>query len=107
VRNLFSFVIKLALLVTLGVWLADQPGTARIVWHDYVIETPTAVLVLCTLAAGFVFYLLFRFWHLIRNGPELWRLGRKLRKMQQGQECLTQGLVAIAAVMRPKPVVLR
>ncbi len=96
VKKLFGFVIRVALFVALAVWLADRPGTARIVWHDYVIETSAAVLGLGMLAVGFVFYLLFRFWHLLRHGPELWRMSRKLKKMQKGKDCLTQGLAAVA-----------
>jgi HemY protein len=96
VKKLFGFVLRLAVLIAVAVWLADRPGTARIVWHDYVIETSAAFLGLCALGVGFVFYLLFRFWHLLRNGPELWRLSRKLKKMRQGQDCLTQGLAAVA-----------
>ncbi len=91
-----GFLFRLALLVALAVWLADRPGTARIVWHDYIIETSAAVLGLGTLAIGFVFYLLFRFWHLIKHGPERWKLHRKLQKMRRGQDQLTEGLIAIA-----------
>ncbi len=95
-KGLLGFVLRLVVLVALAVWLADRPGTARIVWHDYVIETSAAFLGLCALAAGFVFYLLFRFWHLIKHGPEQWRLHRKLKKLRQGQDQLTEGLIAVA-----------
>jgi HemY protein len=96
VKRLFGFILRLAVLVAVAVWLADRPGTARIIWHDYVIETSAAFLGLCALGIGFVFYLLFRFWHLLIHGPELWRMSRKLKKMRQGQDCLTQGLAAVA-----------
>ena len=96
-KKLFSFALRVALFVAVAVWLADRPGTARIVWHDYVIETSAAFLGLCALGAGFVFYMLFRFWHLLRHGPELWRMSRRLKKMSEGQECLTRGLIAVAA----------
>lgn len=91
-----GFLFRLAILVALALWLADRPGTARIVWHDYVIETSAAVLGLGALAIGFVFYLLFRFWHLIKHGPERWKLHRKLQKMRRGQDQLAKGLIAIA-----------
>ncbi|HEU0118325.1 MAG TPA: heme biosynthesis HemY N-terminal domain-containing protein [Alphaproteobacteria bacterium] len=95
-RSLLGFIIRLAIFLTLAVWLADRPGTARIVWHDYVIETSAAFLGLCALASGFVFYLIFRFWHLLRHGPERWRMHRRLQKMRRGQEQLTEGLIAVA-----------
>jgi HemY protein len=95
--RLFSLLIKIAILVAIALWLADQPGTARIVWHDTVIETSAAFLALCTVFLAFVFYLIFRAWHFLRNGPANWRLQRKLKKAHHGQEQLTQGLIAIAS----------
>ena len=68
-KRLLSFVFKLAVILGLAVWLADRPGTARIVWHDYVIETSAAFLGLAVLVAALVFYFIFRAWHFIRNGP--------------------------------------
>ncbi|MBV8548555.1 MAG: hypothetical protein JO126_03760 [Alphaproteobacteria bacterium] len=94
--KLVSFIIRAALLIALAVWLADQPGTAKIVWHDYVIETSAAFLAVTAIAVGFVFYLLFRIWHFLSHGPRLWRMGRQLRKLRQGQDDLARGLVAIA-----------
>lgn len=95
-RRLFFFLARLAVVVALAVWLADRPGAARIAWHGYIIETSAAVLGLGALAGGVVFYLAFRFWHLVRHGPELWSMGRKIRKLKQGQGDLERGLVAIA-----------
>lgn len=95
-KRLLAFLLQAVLLIGLAVWLADQPGTTKIVWHDYVVETSAAFLALVIVAVGFIFYVLFRAWHLLQNGPELWRLGRRVRKLEEGQNFLTQGLVAIA-----------
>ena len=95
-KRLFSLLIKLAVILALAVWLADRPGTAHIVWHNYVIETSAAFLALAIAAAGFIFYFLFRVWHLMRHGPEIWRLKRKLDKAQQGHRHITEGLIAVA-----------
>jgi HemY protein len=96
VRRLVFFILRLAVLIGLVLWLADRPGTARIVWHDYIIDTSAAFLGLCSLALAYVVYLLFRLWHFVRHGPERWRLRRKLKKMKQGHDRLTEGLVAVA-----------
>ena len=95
-KRLIFFTLRLAVLVALAVWLADRPGTARVIWHGYVIETSAAFLGLTVFGIGFVFYLLFRFWHLLRYGPEHWRTRRKLNKWKQGHDTLSEGLVAIA-----------
>lgn len=96
-KRLLSFIVKLLLLVALAVWLADRPGSAHIIWHGYDIETSAAFLGVCVFATGFVLYLLFRLGHLIVHGPEIWRLRRRLKKFQAGQEQLTQALIAVAA----------
>jgi HemY protein len=98
----FGFIFQIAILAAVAIWLADRPGTARIVWHDTVIETSAAFLALCVLGIAFVFYLLFRIWHLLRHGPANWRLRRKLDKMHKGQDQLTKGLIAIAAGNAPE-----
>jgi len=102
VKQLFSFIFKLAIVILLAVWLADRPGTARIVWHGYVIETSAAFLGLCVLFGALVIYWLFRFWHLIRHGPEIWRLRRNIKKQRDGQQQLVQGLAAVAAGDAPE-----
>lgn len=92
-----GFILRLILLTALVVWLTNQPGTARIVWHDYVIETSAAILALGVLAVAAAFFMLFRLWRFLRDGPRFWRLHQKLKKIQKGQEKLTQGLIAIAS----------
>ncbi len=101
-KQLFSFIFKLATVIMLAVWLADRPGTAHIVWHGYVIETSAAFLGLCVLFGTLVIYWLFRLWHLIRHGPEIWRLRRNLKKQRTGQQQLVQGLAAVAAGDAPE-----
>lgn len=91
------FILQLAVLAALALWLADRPGTAHIVWHDTVIETSAAFLALCVLALAFALHIVFRLWHFLRHGPTHWRLMRRLDKMKLGQDQLTRGLVAIAS----------
>jgi HemY protein len=93
----FAFIIQIALLAAVAIWLADRPGTAHIVWHDTVIETSAAFLALCVFAVAFAIHLVFRLWHFLRYGPSRWRLRRKLSKIQQGQDQLTLGLIAVAS----------
>lgn len=96
-NKLFIFTLRLALLVAFAAFLADHPGTALITWHDYIIETSASALFIVTLGFGIVLYLAFRLGHLIKYGPGLWRLHRRLRKLHEGQRHLDQGMVAIAS----------
>jgi HemY protein len=95
--RLVRFVLQIAVFGALAFWLADRPGTARIVWHDTVIETSAAFLALCAVLFGVALHLLLRLWDFLRNGPTFWALRRKLDKFQAGQEHFTRGLVAIAS----------
>jgi len=95
--RLFVFTLQIAVLAAIALWLADNPGTAHLVWHDTVIETSAAFLALCVVVIAFAIHLVFRLWHFLRHGPTHWRLRRKLNKMQQGQDQLAQGLIAIAS----------
>jgi HemY protein len=93
----FTFIVQIAVLAAVALWLADRPGTARIVWHDTVIETSAAFLALCVLMLAFAMHMLWRLWHFLRHGPALWRLRRRLGHLQLAQDQLTQGLIAIAS----------
>ena len=95
--RLFAFILQLALIVGVAVWLADQPGTARIVWHDYVVETSAAFLSIAFGAGALVLFLVYRLWRFVVEGPRFWRLRRQIKKMRQGHDFVTQGLVALAS----------
>ena len=92
-----SFILQIVVLAGVALWLADQPGSAHIVWHDTVIETSAAFLALCIVLIAYAMHLVFRLWHFLRHGPTHWRLRRKVNKMHKGQQQLTQGLIAIAS----------
>ncbi|MGE3623877.1 MAG: heme biosynthesis protein HemY [Bdellovibrionales bacterium] len=95
-RRLFFLVLKVTAVLAVVLWLADRPGTAHIVWGDYVVETSAALLAFAALGAGLAFYFLFRLWYILRNGPAMWRLRRKIGRLQDGQRHLTEGFVAVA-----------
>jgi HemY protein len=95
--RLLTFVFQIAAVVTIALWLADRPGSAHIVWHDTAIDTSAAFLGLCLLGCAYAIHLVFRLWHFLRHGPTHWRLRRRLTRLQQGQDQLTQGLIAIAS----------
>ena len=95
--RLFGFILRLAIVVAVVIWLVAQPGTAHVEWHNYIIETTAAFLAFVLAAVAVVLYLLYRGWRFIVDGPRLWRIQNKLNKQQKGQALLTQGLAAIAA----------
>lgn len=95
-RTLF-FIVKLAVVVLVAVWLANRPGDVVLQWFGYRIETSVGILLLVALLIGVVIALLYRWWGLLRSAP------RKIGKVHQesrarrGYKALTQGMVAVAA----------
>ncbi|MDX9689323.1 MAG: hypothetical protein EOM37_04160 [Proteobacteria bacterium] len=91
------FIIRLAIVAAIALWLAQQPGSAQIQWHDTVIDTSAAFLFVFFAVAAYALVLLSRFWSFLIEGPRVWRLNRKIGKLKDGQDDLTKGLAAIAA----------
>ncbi|HAX91055.1 MAG TPA: hypothetical protein DCY07_02455 [Rhodospirillaceae bacterium] len=95
--KIIGFLIRLFLVVGLVVWLADRPGTAQIVWRDFIIETSAAVLVVIVAAIAYALLLLHRLWRYVVDGPRVWRLNRKIGKMEDGQTALSRSMAALAS----------
>ncbi len=95
-KRLFGFIFGLALLAGCAVWLADQSGSARIVWRGYIIETSASFLMIAACVFAVAFYGILRLWTLLRHGSEMWRLGRRVRILNEGHGHVMAGLVALA-----------
>ncbi len=96
-RSLLIFTLKIALLATILIWLAEQPGDAHIVWHDYVIDTSAAALAFAIFLVGYGVHLIFRAWNFLMLGPALWRIRRRTHKLMDGQTFIARGMAALAA----------
>jgi HemY protein len=97
ILRLLVFIVIVALIAAVAVFIADQPGHVEIAWDDYLIELSPAALAggvaaLAALIAGLV--LLLRW---LWRGPRSFRLARRQSRERLGYEALTQGLVAAAA----------
>jgi HemY protein len=95
-RVLWLFV-KIAVVVTIAVLLADWPGRVSITWLGYNIDlavgTAAAVLAIFIL----LLYFLWRLWHIVRRAPTEYGVFRRNRRQAKGFRALTRGLVAVAA----------
>ncbi|OYD82701.1 heme biosynthesis protein HemY [Azospirillum brasilense] len=91
------FIIKVAIVVAIAVWLANHPGTVAINWQGYVVETGFGIAILigvAALAAGIVLYRLAR---AILGAPRNFGRYRRSRRRERGYQALTRGMVAVAA----------
>lgn len=91
------FFLKLAILVAVAVWLADQPGEVVINWQGYRIETTVGILLLAAAILAVIAALLYRFWGALRRAPGTIGGGLRNRRRQRGYKALTQGMVSVAA----------
>ena len=92
-NRLIGFLLSVAIVAGMAAWLADQPGSLRIVWHDTVIETSVAVAGVFLVTAGYALTVLIRCGY----GFGRWRLNRKFRALQKQYARLTEGLDALTA----------
>ncbi len=91
------FFIKLAVVVFVAVWLAQQPGEVTLEWLGYRVDTSVGVLLFATFLFGIFAALVYRFWGSLWHVPGHIgdALGRGRRR--RGYRALTQGMVAVAA----------
>ncbi len=95
-RAFFS-ILKLAVVVAAVVWLVNDPGEAKIAWRGYEVDTSASALAAIVVLAALGLAALQRLWDFLRDGPRLWSMGRKIRKLREGQRLIEHGLAAIAA----------
>lgn len=96
VRGLVFF-LKLAVLVGVAVWIAEQPGQVLIEWQGYRIETSVGILLLGVLLVAGVAAVLYRFWGRFVRLPGAVGDWLHNRRRRRGYEALTQGMVSVAA----------
>lgn len=89
------FFIKLAVLVAIAVWLANNPGRVAFDWLGYRIDTTMALLILGVVVLIAVVVLLYRLFRALAGTPAKVSDNLKVRRQRRGQEALTQGLVAV------------
>lgn len=91
------YVVEVAIVVAIAVWLANRPGVVSLDWQGWRIETSVGVLalsvfVLIVVAAG-----VFAGWRWLRRRPREWSVRRRLNRQDAGLRALSDGLVAIAS----------
>ena len=91
------FLLKVAVVIAIAIWLADRPGTVSVHWLGYAVEAPFWVALLVTLAALGIAALGYRLLRGLIRTPQRIRRHSRARRRERGYRALTQGMVAIAA----------
>jgi HemY protein len=91
------FMAKVAVVIAIVLWFADNPGNVSFEWLGYAVNTSIAMFVLGLLVVLGVVVVLYKLWRGIRNAPGSFRRYSRTRRRERGYKALTQGMVAVAA----------
>ena len=91
------YIIEVAIVIAIAVWLADRPGTVLLEWQGYRVETSVGILALAFFLFAVVIAGLYATWRWFRRRPYEWSMRRQLKRQEAGLKALSDGLVAIAA----------
>ncbi len=91
------YVIEVAVVVAIAVWLAERPGRVSLDWQGWRIETSVGVLALTVFLLIVVVAGAFVTWRWLRRCPREWSMRRRLTRQDAGLRALSDGLVAIAS----------
>jgi HemY protein len=96
-RRVLLLLVKLAVVVALAVWVANNPGWAEVTWLGYTIEMPFGILLLGVLVVVAILFGLWRVWHGLVMAPRSFGRYRAGSRRDQGFRALTAGMVSVAA----------
>jgi HemY protein len=95
-RRVILFLLAAAILIALGWWLFDLPGTVSIVVGDLTMSAPTPVALLAVVILFVAVYIVFRIIAAIVRLPRRTRRLKLERRRQSGDAAVTRTLVALA-----------
>lgn len=91
------YLIKLAAVVFVAIWLAQRPGEVSLEWLGYRIDTSVGIILLVAFLFGVLAAIAYRFWGLLLRSPRsLFDMFDRSRR-RRGYKALTKGMVAVAA----------
>lgn len=89
--------LQLAVLVAVGLWFVDHPGTVSIEWMGWGIEAHVGVVLALAIAVPAALLWVLRFPLRLSRAPRRFREAQARRKRERGYRALTRGMVAVAA----------
>lgn len=101
IRALF-FLLKVAALSLLAVWIASREGTVRLNWSDMqgddiAVNVHLGVFLLALLGVFLLAMLVFRMMSGVAHFPKTWARYQDFHRREKGFRALTLGLTAVAA----------
>ena len=93
--KIILYVVSLAVLVTVAVWFADEPGRVSLEWLGYRIETSVAMLFVMVAGLLVVGTFLVRVWSTLVGAGRAYRDARKDKRTDRGLKSLAAGFAAV------------
>lgn len=97
IARILAYLLFVAILVTVAVWLANHPGHVTIQWLDYRLDTSVGVLIAAVLVAATAIMFLYRFIRFVLGVPERIVEARRRWRQRRGYRALAEGMIAAAA----------
>ena len=91
------FLVKLACLVAVLVWVADRPGTVQVDWMDYTFTIHMGLFLLLVAIGVMVAIFAYNTIKTFVDFPASFQRYREIKGREKGYEALTIGLAAVAA----------
>ncbi len=91
------FLIKLAIVIAVALWLVELPGRVTIPFAGYIVAMPVGILILGIIVLMVLAALLYRFYRGMRHAPGRLERSWDRSRREKGYRALTQGMVAVAA----------
>jgi len=95
--RIVKYIVLLLVLVAVGIWFAENPGTLSVHWQGVIVDVPIAIALIAALVVIGMCALLYRGWVFLRRSPKTFGSFRKERRVHKGYDALTKGMVAVAA----------
>ena len=95
-RALWYF-IKIAILASIAVWVANRPGSVSVDWLVWRVETTVGIIALGTFLLLVATALTYRLWCSLLRAPRAVAEARRSRRRTASYKALSRGMAAVAA----------
>ncbi len=92
-----GFLLKIAIVVAVAVWLANRPGDVSVLWLGHRADLPVGFAIALVVLLLLAIFALWRLWRFLRRAPRELSLARSNSRKAKGYRALTRGLTAAAA----------
>ncbi len=95
--RILLYVVLIAAVSLVAVWVAEQPGDVRLIWRGYLVESSVSMLFVLVMACAVLLAFAYQVLNFVLSSPRLIQTTRRNRFRENAYRSLTRGMVAVAA----------